>query len=47
LTDRFKNVDTKNDVNFNRTEKAAVLRGFKGGDLRRIIQKIDDNYFQI
>ncbi|MGS0748885.1 alpha-amylase family glycosyl hydrolase [Halpernia sp. GG3] len=30
-----------------RTEKAAVLRGFEGGDLRGIIQKIDDNYFQI
>ena len=45
LTDRFKNGDTSNDINFNRTEKAAVLRGFEGGDLRGIIQKIDDNYF--
>lgn len=45
LTDRFKNGDTSNDVNFGRTEKAAVLRGFEGGDLRGIIQKIDDNYF--
>lgn len=45
LTDRFANGDTTNDVNFNRTEKAAVLRGFEGGDLRGIIQKIDDNYF--
>src|SRR5690606_5389972 len=31
--------------NFGRTEKAAVLRGFEGGDLRGIIQKIDENYF--
>ncbi len=45
LTDRFKNGDTSNDINFERTEKAAVLRGFEGGDLRGIIQKIDDNYF--
>ncbi|KEY20046.1 alpha-amylase family glycosyl hydrolase [Kaistella antarctica] len=45
LTDRFKNGDPANDINFNRTEKAAVLRGFEGGDLRGVIQKIDDNYF--
>ncbi|SFI07952.1 alpha-amylase family glycosyl hydrolase [Halpernia frigidisoli] len=45
MTDRFKNGDKSNDVNFNRTEKAAVLRGFEGGDLRGIIQKIDENYF--
>lgn len=45
LTDRFKNGDSSNDVNFNRTEKAAVLRGFEGGDLKGVIQKIDENYF--
>lgn len=45
LTDRFKNGDKTNDINYNRTEKAAVLRGFEGGDLRGVIQKIDDNYF--
>ncbi len=45
VTDRFKNGDTKNDVNYDRKEKAAVLRGFEGGDLRGIIQKIDDGYF--
>ncbi|QOW10210.1 alpha-amlyase [Kaistella flava (ex Peng et al. 2021)] len=45
LTDRFKNGDPSNDINFNRKEKAAVLRGFEGGDLRGVIQKIDDNYF--
>ncbi|HAI79471.1 MAG TPA: alpha-amlyase, partial [Chryseobacterium sp.] len=39
LTDRFKNGDQTNDLNFGRTEKAAVLRGFEGGDLRGIIQK--------
>lgn len=46
VTDRFNNGDLKNDVNFNRTEKAAVLRGFEGGDLRGIIQKIDEGYFK-
>ena len=45
LTDRFQNGDKSSDINFGRTKKAAVLRGFEGGDLRGIIQKIDDNYF--
>lgn len=45
LTDRFENGDKSNDVNFGRTDKAAVLRGFEGGDLRGIINKIDENYF--
>lgn len=45
LTDRFKNGNPNNDVNFSRTEKTAALRGFEGGDLRGIIQKIDENYF--
>lgn len=45
LTDRFNNGNPNNDVNFGRTEKAAVLRGFEGGDLRGIIQKIDEGYF--
>ena len=27
-------------------KKAAVLRGFEGGDLRGIIQKIDEGYFK-
>ena len=45
LTDRFNNGNPNNDVNFNRTEKTAVFRGFEGGDLRGIIQKIDEGYF--
>lgn len=45
LTDRFNNGDKSNDVNFGRTEKSAVLRGFEGGDLRGIIKKIDEGYF--
>lgn len=45
LTDRFNNGNPNNDVNFGRTEKTTVLRGFEGGDLRGIIQKIDEGYF--
>lgn len=45
VTDRFKNGNPSNDINFNRNEKTAVLRGFEGGDIRGIIQKIDDGYF--
>ena len=45
LTDRFNNGDTSNDLNFGRTEKAAKLRGFKGGDLKGVTQKIEEGYF--
>ena len=45
VTDRFNNGNPNNDVNFNRTEKAATLRGFEGGDIRGIIQKLDEGYF--
>ena len=45
LTDRFNNVDPTNDVNFGRTEEAAILRGFEGGDLKGITQKINEGYF--
>lgn len=45
LTDRFNNGDKSNDVNFNRNKETATLRGFEGGDLKGIIQKINDGYF--
>lgn len=45
LTDRFNNGSTKNDVHFGRTKPAATLRGFMGGDIRGITQKIEDGYF--
>ncbi|WP_299556891.1 alpha-amylase family glycosyl hydrolase [Seonamhaeicola sp.] len=45
LTDRFNNGDTSNDVNFDRTKETAILRGFKGGDLKGITQKINEGYF--
>ncbi|MGY0391629.1 alpha-amylase family glycosyl hydrolase [Bizionia sp. KMM 8389] len=45
LTDRFHNGNPENDVQFNRTEKTAVLRGFEGGDLKGITEKIKEGYF--
>ena len=45
LTDRFQNGDKSNDVNFGRTAPAATLRGFLGGDIKGITQKIEDGYF--
>ena len=45
LTDRFNNADPTNDVNYNRTKETAVLRGFEGGDIKGITQKINDGYF--
>lgn len=45
LTDRFNNGNTTNDVNFNRTKQTGVLRGFKGGDIKGITQKIKEGYF--
>ncbi|SDY02473.1 alpha-amylase [Lutibacter oricola] len=45
LTDRFNNGDTSNDLSFDRKDNAAKLRGFKGGDLKGVIQKVEEGYF--
>ncbi len=45
LTDRFNNGNTGNDINFNRTKETGLLRGFMGGDLKGITQKIEEGYF--
>ncbi|WP_179021902.1 alpha-amylase family glycosyl hydrolase [Winogradskyella forsetii] len=45
LTDRFNNGDTSNDINFGRTKETAKLRGFKGGDIKGITQKVKEGYF--
>ncbi|WP_369820251.1 alpha-amylase family glycosyl hydrolase [Tenacibaculum sp. SG-28] len=45
LTDRFSNGDPKNDMAFSRVEKTGKLRGFEGGDLRGVIDKIENGYF--
>jgi alpha-amylase len=45
LTDRFNNGDTSNDVNFDRTKETGVLRGFEGGDIKGVTQKVKEGYF--
>ncbi len=45
LADRFKNGDPTNDEVLERTKETGVLRGFEGGDIKGIIQKIEDGYF--
>ncbi|PKV51483.1 alpha-amylase [Aquimarina sp. MAR_2010_214] len=46
LTDRFNNGDTTNDKALKRIEETGKLRGFEGGDIKGIIQKIEDGYFK-
>lgn len=46
LTDRFKNGDPSNDHSYGRKEDGAPLRSFMGGDIRGVIQKLDEGYFQ-
>ena len=45
LTDRFHNGDRSNDINFDRTKETGKLRGFEGGDIKGITQKIKEGYF--
>jgi alpha-amylase len=45
LTDRFNNGDVSNDINFDRKKETAVLRGFEGGDIKGVTQKIREGYF--
>ena len=45
LIDRFQNGNTANDKIINRNKPTGVLRGFEGGDIRGVIQKLDEGYF--
>lgn len=45
LTDRFSNGDTSNDLSYGRKADGDVLRGFEGGDIQGIIDKIESGYF--
>lgn len=45
LTDRFHNADETNDINFERNEKSGLLRGFEGGDIKGVTEKIKEGYF--
>jgi alpha-amylase len=45
LIDRFQNGDSTNDYALGRARDGAVLRGFQGGDLAGVLQKIEEGYF--
>lgn len=45
LPDRFHNGNPANDLSYGRKNDAAHLRGFDGGDLRGVIQKLEEGYF--
>lgn len=45
LTDRFNNGNPEIDINFERTNPTGPLRGFMGGDIVGITQKIEEGYF--
>ena len=45
LTDRFHNGNPDNDLNFDRTDTTGILRGFMGGDIQGITDKIEEGYF--
>ncbi|MGB5190721.1 alpha-amylase family glycosyl hydrolase [Robiginitalea sp.] len=45
LTDRFNNGKKENDLNFNRSNETGPLRGFMGGDIAGITEKIHSGYF--
>lgn len=45
LTDRFDNGDPANDDAVPAPEEAGLLRGFEGGDIRGVTQRIEEGYF--
>ncbi|NHM06746.1 alpha-amylase [Flavobacterium sp. CYK-4] len=45
MTDRFFDGNPTKQTYFNRTKSTAKLRGFEGGNLRGIIEKLDEGYF--
>ena len=45
LTDRFNNGEPANDLSYNRKADTALLRGFEGGDIQGIIDKLEQGYF--
>ncbi|WP_299777881.1 alpha-amylase family glycosyl hydrolase [uncultured Formosa sp.] len=45
LVDRFNNGDTSNDLNYGRDQETGVLRGFEGGDIKGVTQKVESGYF--
>jgi alpha-amylase len=45
MTDRFNTSEKTDEIYFERNKPTGKLRGFEGGNIRGIIQKIDEGYF--
>ncbi|WP_233998759.1 alpha-amylase family glycosyl hydrolase [Microbulbifer pacificus] len=45
LPDRFYNGNPDNDLSYGRKNDAAHMRGFQGGDLQGVIDKLNEGYF--
>jgi len=45
LIDRFQDGNPNNDAIIKRDKPTGKLRGFEGGDIRGVIQKLDEGYF--
>ena len=45
MTDRFNKSEKTDEIHFERNKPTGKLRGFEGGNIRGIIQKIDEGYF--
>lgn len=45
LTDRFLDADSSNDHALGRAHDGALLRNFEGGDLKGVLRKVDEGYF--
>ena len=45
LTDRFENGDPSNDLALGRKQDGAVLRSYMGGDLKGVLSRLEDGYF--
>ena len=45
LTDRFENGDLSNDLALGRKQDGAVLRSYMGGDLKGVLSRLEDGYF--
>lgn len=45
LTDRFANGDPSNDQSVSRSHDGGPLRSFEGGDLKGVLMKIEEGYF--
>lgn len=45
MTDRFANGDPSNDAAYGRAKDGDPLRSFEGGDLRGVVNKLEEGYF--